>query len=147
MRLKGSDELRFYSMARWFICLMLVLSWSPRSRALGAPGEAGASVIGAAVPFYPPLARSAHVQGTVTLEVTTSGQSFGSIKLMNGHPLLSAAAIENHRTWVLFKATPVNFRVTYRYKISDKCKGNPTVTLNLPTDVSVCSQPSPPNIP
>ena len=114
---------------------------------LGAPGEAGASVIGAAVPFYPPLARSAHVQGTVTLEVTTSGQSFGSIKLMNGHPLLSAAAIENHRTWVLFKATPVNFRVTYRYKISDKCKGNPTVTLNLPTDVSVCSQPSPPNIP
>lgn len=78
-----------------------------------AASEVTTTVTKAEVPFYPPLARAASVQGIVVAEVTTSGEAFGAIKIVSGHPLLSAAVTENLRTWVLVKSPTTTFRVTY----------------------------------
>ena len=122
---------------------VLALLLSARCHPVFAASEATTTVTKAGVPFYPPLARTALVQGVVVAEVTTSGEAFGAIKIVSGHPLLSAAVTQNLRTWVLVNSPTTTFRVTYRYKIADSCKGKPSVTMDLPTDVSICSPPNP----
>jgi hypothetical protein len=102
------------------------------------------TVTGAAVPLYPPLARAASVQGTVILVVVTNGDRVQSTKVVNGHPLLSAAAESNIRTWTLVGNPPQTFDVTYRYVLSDRCDGNPAVKIDFPTSVVICSKPNPP---
>ena len=77
------------------------------------------TVTGAAVPLYPPLALAASVQGVVLLTATTSGDKIESTKVLNGHPLLAAAAELNIRTWTFIGNPPQTFEVTYRYKISN----------------------------
>ena len=84
------------------------------------------------------------MQGDVIAEVATSGEIFADIKILTGHRLLRAAATINLRTWTFMNAPTTAFKVTYHYKISEACKGKPSVTLNLPTDVSICSPPNPP---
>lgn len=51
-------------------------------------------------PVYPPLARQAHIQGTVILKVriTKSGE-VANIQLVSGHPMLAPAAIEAVKQW------------------------------------------------
>ena len=99
---------------------------------------------GAAVPLYPPLARAASVQGVVVLMGTTSGDKIESTKVLSGHPLLAAAAESNIRTWTFIGNPPQTFEVTYRYRISDQCKGTPSVKMDFPSGVTICSKPSPP---
>jgi Gram-negative bacterial TonB protein C-terminal len=101
-------------------------------------------VTGAAVPLYPPLARAASVQGTVTLVVVTNGDRVQATKVVNGHSLLSAAAESNIRTWTLVGKPPQTFDVTYRYVLSDRCEGNPAVKIDFPTSVAICAKPNPP---
>jgi protein TonB len=51
-------------------------------------------------PLYPPLARQAHIQGTVIVKIVTN--KFGnvqSLELVKGHPLLAPAAFEAVRQW------------------------------------------------
>jgi Gram-negative bacterial TonB protein C-terminal len=102
------------------------------------------TVIGAAVPLYPPLARAASMQGTVTLVVVTNGDRVQSTKVVNGPPLLSAAAESNIRTWTFVEKSPQTFDVTYRYVLSDRCEGNPTIKIDFPTSVAICFKPNPP---
>jgi hypothetical protein len=102
------------------------------------------TVTGAAVPLYPPLARAASVQGTVTLVVVTNGDRVQSTKVVNGPSLLSAAAESNIRTWTLVGKPPQTFEVTYRYVLSDRCEGNPAVKIDFPTSVAICAKPNPP---
>ena len=104
------------------------------------------TVVNAAVPFYPWLARVANVQGGVVAEVVTSGGTFANIAILSGHPLFREAVTMNLRTWTLVNAPTTTFKVTYHYKISETCEGKPSVTLNLPTNVSICSPPAPPMI-
>lgn len=127
---------------RWsVVCLALLLS---ARHPVFAASEVTTTVTKAGVPFYPPLARLALVQGIVVAEVTAGGEAFGAIKIVSGHPLLSAAVTENLRTWVLVNSPIITFKVTYRYKIADSCKGKPSVTMELPTNVTICSPPNPP---
>jgi periplasmic protein TonB len=52
------------------------------------------------VPTYPPLARSAHIQGTVVLKAMISKQgTIENLQLLSGHPMLAPAAIEAVRQW------------------------------------------------
>lgn len=52
------------------------------------------------VPMYPPLARSARIQGTVVLQAMISKQgTIENLRLLSGHPLLAPAAIEAVRQW------------------------------------------------
>jgi len=51
-------------------------------------------------PSYPPLARQARIQGTVTLQAEISKDStIENLRLMSGHPMLAPAAIEAVKQW------------------------------------------------
>ena len=51
-------------------------------------------------PAYPPLARSARIQGTVSLQAVISKQGLiENLRVISGHPMLAPAAIEAVRQW------------------------------------------------
>lgn len=52
------------------------------------------------LPSYPPLARSARIQGTVVLQAMISKLgTIENLRLLSGHPMLAPAAIEAVRQW------------------------------------------------
>jgi protein TonB len=52
------------------------------------------------LPAYPPLARSARIQGTVVLQAVISEQgTIENLRVLSGHPMLVPAAIEAVRQW------------------------------------------------
>jgi len=52
------------------------------------------------MPFYPPLARQARIEGKVQLHYTVNEQGDTSeIEAVTGHPMLKQAAIENVEGW------------------------------------------------
>jgi periplasmic protein TonB len=52
------------------------------------------------LPAYPPLARSARIQGTVVLQAVISKQgTIENLRVVAGHPMLVPAAIEAVRQW------------------------------------------------
>src|SRR5579863_966644 len=52
------------------------------------------------VPTYPPLARTARIQGTVVLQAMISKLgTIEDLRLLSGHPLLAPVAIEAVRQW------------------------------------------------
>ena len=52
------------------------------------------------LPTYPPLARSARIQGQVVLQAVISKQgAIENLKVLGGHPMLVPAAIEAVRQW------------------------------------------------
>lgn len=104
-------------------------------------------VASAGVPFYPPLARQARVQGIVRVKVTTDGHAVTATRAESGHRLLAQAAEENARTWRFAVHEPTTFTVTYRYKLVPGLKANPNnpvVLLRLPSEVEVSTLPMPP---
>ena len=51
-------------------------------------------------PTYPPLARSARIQGTVVLQAVIGTQgTIENLRVVTGHPLLAPAAVEAVRQW------------------------------------------------
>jgi protein TonB len=51
-------------------------------------------------PVYPPLARSARIQGVVELQAVISKQgSIENLRVLTGHPMLVPAAVEAVRQW------------------------------------------------
>jgi periplasmic protein TonB len=53
------------------------------------------------LPTYPPLARSARIQGQVVLQAVISKQgAIKNLKVLAGHPMLVPAAIEAVRQWL-----------------------------------------------
>jgi protein TonB len=51
-------------------------------------------------PVYPPLARSARIQGQVVLlAIVSKAGIIENLRLVSGHPLLAGAAIEAVRQW------------------------------------------------
>lgn len=81
-------------------------------------------------PVYPPLARQAHIQGTVILKVliNKSGDVF-DVQLVSGHPMLSPAAIEAVKQWkyqpYLLNGDPVEVETNVQviFKIADDAPG------------------------
>ena len=52
-------------------------------------------------PVYPPLAKSARIQGPVVLEaVISKAGTIDHLRLVSGHPMLAGAAIEAVRQWL-----------------------------------------------
>jgi protein TonB len=52
------------------------------------------------LPIYPPLARSARIQGDVVLQAVISRQgAIENLRVLAGHPMLVPAAIEAVRQW------------------------------------------------
>lgn len=93
----------------WFICSLV---------ALGIPVAAtnDAPVIGADIPQYPALARTANIQGKVELHVITGpdGKVISALA-KSGHPLLERAALDNVKTWRF--AGQSERTVTYEFRV------------------------------
>jgi TonB family protein len=75
----------------------------------------------APMPFYPPLARQARIEGKVLLRVTINQAGETSAEALSGHILLRNAAVESVREWKFgwpnSCACTVNREVTFVYKI------------------------------
>jgi protein TonB len=53
------------------------------------------------LPVYPPLARTARIQGPVVLQAVISRQgAIENLKVLAGHPLLVPAAVDAVRQWL-----------------------------------------------
>ena len=100
-------------------------------------------VADAAVPFYPPNARLAHIEGVVRLQVSTNGETVSGIELLDGPLILEIAARENVKTWRLKWHSRTTFVATFRYKLLPdfSCDlDNGTVVLRLPVEVEVSAK-------
>jgi hypothetical protein len=100
-------------------------------------------VTDAAVPFYPPRARLAHIEGVVRLQISTDGEKVSLVEILEGQPILALAAKENVKTWRLSRHARTTFEATFRYKLLPEfvCEAeNPTVLLRLPFEVEVSTK-------
>jgi Gram-negative bacterial TonB protein C-terminal len=100
-------------------------------------------VVVAGVPFYPPTARIAHIEGTVRLRITTDGKKASVITVESGPPMLVSAAEENVRTWQFRGHEAVTFETTFNYKMlpESECDlDSGVVMLRLPTQVEVSAK-------
>jgi Gram-negative bacterial TonB protein C-terminal len=75
------------------------------------------SVIHHSDPTYPPIARTAHIEGEVVVKITTDGESVRTAEAETGNPLLRKPAEENARTWKFVPHAAGTFRVVFRYKL------------------------------
>jgi TonB family protein len=101
------------------------------------------TVATAGVPFYPPIARVARMQGVVRLHVTTDGKRVSAISVESGPPMLAQAAEENVKTWQFKDHAPTTFAATFQYKMlpESECEmDSGTVLLRLPTEVDVSAK-------
>ncbi len=73
------------------------------------------------VPVFPPLARTAQIQGEVVLDATISKEgNVLAVQRLSGHPMLAADASENVRTWVFTETQAQSVeRVVFVYKLTD----------------------------
>jgi TonB family protein len=74
-------------------------------------------VVEHAQPIYPPLARTARIEGDVRIKITTNADSVKDAEVESGHPLLRQAAVDNVKTWKFATHEPGIFHVTFRYKL------------------------------
>src|SRR5579872_1792503 len=83
------------------------------------------------IPKYPPLARLAHIQGTVQLTFTLAANAGEptNIEVESGHPLLKSATIENLKTWRFENRSAIErkYKTTYNYTLFNT-EPVPTVT-------------------
>lgn len=73
-------------------------------------------VIDHAAVFYPVIARTAHVEGSVQLRLTTDGHAVTSVEVLGGPSLLARFAADNAKTWKFEDHTPGTFEVTFIFK-------------------------------
>jgi len=133
---------------RWGLVFTLLLV-AAASGAQDKPADRKTSlpkVVSALVPFYPELARQTHIQGTVTLRVSTDGKRVSGVEAENGPRLLVNAAVENVKAWRFEPHVATAFEVTFHYKLLDaecdsecNCKSveKESVVLQMPTNVEV----------
>ena len=87
------------------------------------------------MPFYPRIALTARIEGTVLLRATVTAHGETSdVEAISGHPLLKQSAIENVKSWKFAGPNPcacsVKKEITFVYKLSGR-----TETDHSPTSV------------
>jgi len=119
------------------------------------------------VPLYPPIARAAHITGTVEIQIVVEKGAVVDAKLkavaidasINGAmlndegkkkvgPYLSSSALANVKTWQFDSSDRTTFAVKYVYCIAGEATSlpeSPTVELDLPLLVKVTSRPLKPS--
>ena len=75
------------------------------------------SVIQHSDPIYPPIARTAHIEGEVIVRITTDGELVLTAEAETGNPLLRKTTEDNARTWKFVPHAAGTFRVVFRYKL------------------------------
>jgi hypothetical protein len=95
-------------------------------------------------PIYPPIARTAHIEGEVHVKLTTDGESVLAAEAETGPPLLHKAAEDNVRTWKFVPHAPGTFHVAFRFKLMSGDQN--VVFLQSPATVDVVATPAPMSI-
>jgi TonB family protein len=125
--------------------LVLALSFSTAASVAQQLTESLPVVTAASVPLYPPLARQAHIEGEVRLEISTDGDRISNVDIVSGQRMLAEATKENVNTWRFRPHTRTRFVVTFRYRLlpvpeESRCSAtnaNSNVALKLPKEVDV----------
>jgi hypothetical protein len=106
--------------------------------------EALPTIAGAAVPFYPPLARLARVYGTVEVLVAVSNGEVVNAEAKSGHKLLVQATTDNIKTWRFASEVNATFTTKFIYQLdpgSANPPGNSKIELELPSLVKITAVP------
>lgn len=119
-------------------------------------------VIHADVPLYPPIARAAHITGTVEIQVVVEKGSVVSAQLKSVvvdasnspvlseqgkkkvSPYLSIPSLANVKTWRFDSSGRITFLVRYVYRITGQATPlpeSPTVELDFPHLVKITARP------
>ena len=104
-------------------------------------------VLNMGVPFYPPIARAARIEGVVHISVTTDGDRVVATRVEDGPRLLAEGAEKNAKTWEFAKHSGTTFTVTYRFRLTKNSNSGfirEKLILQLPTEIEVLSPPNPP---
>ncbi len=98
---------------------------SPLQRIRLSQDDAAGLLVEKVVPDYPPLARQAHVKGSVVLDANISKDgAVENLRAVSGHPLLIPAAIDAVRHWRYKpcvqngQAVPVNTQITVNFSLT-----------------------------
>ena len=153
----------FYGRMLGLILLSATTIWGQTSPGSGATPQAHyPRLLRADVPLYPPLARTAHISGTVEIQVvvekgTVTDAQVKSVVLAswNGPELtddgkkkvgryLSEPSLANLKTWEFQMEDRAEFLVTYAYRIEGEETNQPEnakVELELPILVRITVRP------
>jgi TonB family protein len=99
------------------------------------------------VPGYPPLARMAKLEGSVTVEIEINADGkVTSAKAAGADPILQRAAETNIRLWTFGSRTesadsPQKHTVVYVYKLTKEYMRCAQVILHLPDRVEISQEP------
>jgi hypothetical protein len=103
------------------------------------------NLVSAEMPLYPSIARSAHITGTVEVEIDLERGSVVAARLKSSSsPLLANPSMTNVKTWRFDSNDPASFTVIYVYEIKGKqtrFPENPKVQLDLPRLVRITARP------
>lgn len=103
----------------------------------------------AEMPIYPRVPLTAHISGTVTIQVTVEHGAVTDTQVKSSSsPFLSNPAIANVKTWQFEPTSNATFVVKYVYQIKGKETAlleNPRIELDLPHLVTVTSRPIKPS--
>jgi TonB family protein len=100
------------------------------------------AVVAAVAPEFPPIARSAHAQGEVVVEITLAPDgTVETSKSLSGHPLLQRAAEIAAKKWkfALADNRPHRLRLNFGFGYADGKKSDPQfiITFMPPYKVEV----------
>lgn len=98
----------------------------------------------AQVPTYAPVARSARVTGTVTVDVHVENGVVTKATPRSGPPLLFDETARNIKTWTFDPGVTGDIASAFEYRISgEETAGdeNPTIELRLPSKVTITARP------
>jgi len=96
--------------------------------------------------MYPRAAADARTSATVQLTATTDGQKVAAVRTLGTPSTLTAAAVENIKTWRFAPHAATSFDVTYRFAILTRgCESlgrdtHAAATLHFPTTVDVFAE-------
>jgi hypothetical protein len=95
-------------------------------------------------PTYPEKARSLHIEGVVTMQITTDGHGVSGVKVLRAARVLAPYAEANVRTWKFTDHLPTTFTVTYDYAFEGNYKQDPATKceakMDLPKSVKVSTE-------
>lgn len=101
-------------------------------------------LLGADLPIYPPVWRTAHLTGKVVVLVRIKNGRVVETDVKSGEPELQQPTVANLKTWRFADTVTEQFTVTYNYQISGKptdAPTNPKVEMLPSLNVNITARP------
>lgn len=96
------------------------------------------------VPRYAPIARTARVSGTVTVDVHVENGVVTNVTPRSGPLLLFDETVRNIRTWTFEPGTSGDVTTEFEYRLRGEAisaSDNPEIELRLPYKVTITTRP------